>query len=373
VRLPAFLSAPRALSAAAIGALGLIDLTVGRVVPRAAPIIFWPLTALRGTLAALACGLTLLLLARGLARGLRAAWALTLVLLLLAALAAPIDHDDWAMLALLPAAALWLHRRDFTVPARALRRGYAGLLAGLALLSAASTVLHGLPAGHRHGLALAHVAHAAALHGHRRRLRAVPAAWGGNWAVLLIPGATALLLLGLRSLTLPGRPRRTGDEEAARDLACRLFDAHGANGVGYFASYATAGGATHVWADPRGHGVVAYRVVGSTALVVGDPLAAPADLPAVLDGFLAHCYTCGWTPAFYQTLGATLPHYRARGLRALAIGREALIDLPGFTLSGKRIANVRHSVTHAERAGLRVQLYAAGELAVATRRAAGAL
>jgi lysylphosphatidylglycerol synthetase-like protein (DUF2156 family) len=112
---------------------------------------------------------------------------------------------------------------------------------------------------------------------------------------------------------------------------------------------------------------VAYRVVGSTALVVGDPLAAPADLPPVLDGFLAHCYTHGWTPAFYQTLGATLPHYRARGLRALAIGREALVDLPGFTLSGKRIANVRHSATHAERAGLSAQLYAAGELDPATR------
>jgi lysylphosphatidylglycerol synthetase-like protein (DUF2156 family) len=62
-----------------------------------------------------------------------------------------------------------------------------------------------------------------------------------------------------------------------------------------------------------------------------------------------------------------LPHYRACGLRALAIGREAIVDLPGFTLSGKRSANVRHSVTHAERAGLRVQLYATGALDAATR------
>jgi lysylphosphatidylglycerol synthetase-like protein (DUF2156 family) len=114
------------LSAAAISALGLVDLTVGVVVPHGAPIVFWPLTSLRGTLAALACGLALLLLGRGLARGLRAAWALTLVLLLLATLAAPIDHDDWAVLALLPVAALWLRRRDFTcrpVPPGAATRG----------------------------------------------------------------------------------------------------------------------------------------------------------------------------------------------------------------------------------------------------------
>jgi phosphatidylglycerol lysyltransferase len=63
----------------------------------------------------------------------------------------------------------------------------------------------------------------------------------------------------------------------------------------------------------------------------------------------------------------TLPHYRARSLRAMAIGRGALIDLPGFTMSGKRMANVRHAVTHAERAELRVQLYGADELEAARR------
>jgi len=47
-----FLPAPRVLLAATVGALGLADLTLG-VVLRAAPIIFWPLTSLRGTLAAL--------------------------------------------------------------------------------------------------------------------------------------------------------------------------------------------------------------------------------------------------------------------------------------------------------------------------------
>jgi phosphatidylglycerol lysyltransferase len=146
-------------------------------------------------------------------------------------------------------------------------------------------------------------------------------------------------------------------------LARRLFAAVGTNNVGYFALL----GDKELWADPQGRGVVAFRRHGGTALVAGDPLAAPADLPAVLDGFLAHCHAQGWTPAFYQSLGATLPQYRARGLRALAIGREALIDLPSFTLRGKQMANVRHSVTHAERAGLRVRLQSAAGLDPATR------
>jgi phosphatidylglycerol lysyltransferase len=40
----------------------------------------------------------------------------------------------------------------------------------------------------------------------------------------------------------------------------------------------------------------------------------------------------------------------------MKIGEDAVLDLPTFTLSGKRMANVRHSVTHAERAGLRVHV-----------------
>ena len=51
----------------------------------------------------------------------------------------------------------------------------------------------------------------------------------------------------------------------------------------------------------------------------------------------------------------------------MVIGCEAIIDLPRFTLSGKRMANVRHAVTHAERAGLRVQLSDADALDAATR------
>ena len=91
---------PRALPAATVGALGLVDITLGVVAPRFAPTIFWPHAALGASGTAMACGLALLLLAHGLTRGLRAAWTLTIALLVLAALAAPVAHDDWAVLAL---------------------------------------------------------------------------------------------------------------------------------------------------------------------------------------------------------------------------------------------------------------------------------
>lgn len=84
------LSDPRALPAATVAALGLVDITLGVVAPRSTPTIFWPLTALGATGTTLVCGLALLLLARSLTRGLRAAWMLTIALRVPAALAAPV-------------------------------------------------------------------------------------------------------------------------------------------------------------------------------------------------------------------------------------------------------------------------------------------
>lgn len=46
--------------------------------------------------------------------------------------------------------------------------------------------------------------------------------------------------------------------------------------------------------------------------------------------------------------------YAARGLHPTRIADDARIDLSTFTLSGKRMASIRHSVTSAHRAGLKV-------------------
>ena len=101
---------------------------------------------------------------------------------------------------------------------------------------------------------------------------------------------------------------------------------------------------------------LAYRVAGEVAVALGDPIGPPGEVPGVLDEVLHFCRARGWHPAFYQVLPALAPLYRARGFKLMKIGEDAVLDLPTFTLSGKRMANVRHSVTHAERAGLRVHV-----------------
>jgi len=62
--------------------------------------------------------------------------------------------------------------------------------------------------------------------------------------------------------------------------------------------------------------------------------------------------------------------YRARGLRCEPIADDPLLELGEFSLAGKRRASIRHSITSARRAGLRIEPYglhhAAGSAAVSS-------
>src|SRR5579875_2210817 len=94
------------------------------------------------------------------------------------------------------------------------------------------------------------------------------------WALVRRPFAALLAIGALTSLLALRRSRRHDRSRPmrawrTRALARRLFALHGVNGVSYFATM----GRTARWVDPRQRGVVAYRVIGRTALVIGDPLA----------------------------------------------------------------------------------------------------
>ncbi len=109
-----------------------------------------------------------------------------------------------------------------------------------------------------------------------------------------------------------------------------------------------------------GEGVVAYRVCAGVALAAGDPICAPSRRTKVVAEFVDYCRRLGWGPALYQVLASDVDAYRGMGMRAVKIGEEAVIDVPHFSLAGKKISNVRHCVTHIEREGISAEVYADG-------------
>ena len=103
-------------------------------------------------------------------------------------------------------------------------------------------------------------------------------------------------------------------------------------------------------------GVVSFGLSNRVALVLGDPTARDeAAFGETLDEFLDFCGINGWEPAFHQVPPTHLEAYRERGFTALIIGRDAIVPLDTFTLSGKSMGSFRSTRNRAEREGRQVE------------------
>lgn len=173
-------------------------------------------------------------------------------------------------------------------------------------------------------------------------------AHGGLWAesAALLAG----LLLGARlarraTVRRPAAPTHEGHDPWEHERAARLVALHGRDTLDPFAlredkSFHFAAG-----------GMLAYRVVGRTAVVAGDPIGPPGCAPAVLASFVALARERGWSVAATGVSAAAARAARACGLRALEVGSEAVVDPRAFSLEGRPIRKVRQAVARVERAG----------------------
>jgi lysylphosphatidylglycerol synthetase-like protein (DUF2156 family) len=108
---------------------------------------------------------------------------------------------------------------------------------------------------------------------------------------------------------------------------------------------------------PEGRGLVNYRRINSTAVVLGDPLCTPEAVAQVTRSFLTFCASYRWSVAFYQASSHFLANARALNLRSLKMGEEAILLPQRFTLQGAALANVRTTCRRAEREGIAIQWY----------------
>jgi phosphatidylglycerol lysyltransferase len=80
---------------------------------------------------------------------------------------------------------------------------------------------------------------------------------------------------------------------------------------------------------------LAYRVGGSFAVVLGDPVGREESIGGTLDGFSRMCRNNDWSYGFHQVGPAHLSLYLGMGLKKLKVGDDAIVDLTQFGLEGK--------------------------------------
>ncbi len=137
-----------------------------------------------------------------------------------------------------------------------------------------------------------------------------------------------------------------GPADAAR--ARGLLVRHGGSQL----SYMTTWRGNQYWFAADGRVVVTYRLVGSVAITVGDPIGVPAGMPAALAGFVDFCALNGWTPCFYsvtEELGASLA---GRGWRLLQVAEDTRLPLAQLAFTGRRWQDIRTALNRARREGM---------------------
>ncbi|SDG92845.1 Lysylphosphatidylglycerol synthetase, C-terminal domain, DUF2156 family [Lentzea fradiae] len=154
------------------------------------------------------------------------------------------------------------------------------------------------------------------------------------WLIVL----AGLLMASWRSWPSPC------EEEAKR--ARELVRRHGGSSL----SYMTTWRGNQYWFTPDGGTAVAYRVVATIALTVGDPI-GPARADAVR-GFAEFCARNGWTPCLYSVGTETKEVVESLGWSAVQVAEDTVIELGELSFTGKKWQDVRTALNKAEKAGV---------------------
>jgi phosphatidylglycerol lysyltransferase len=307
---------------------------------------FVPLTLVEaGHFAAAMAGLLLLVIARGLARGYRAAFRLTLVLLIVAGCGAILKGFDWEEAVVLgglflatwsqsalferPSHGDWIEGPDFVIAVTAL---VLFVLVGFVSHRVSSTTFERMmEIGYRFQAV--------------RFLRTA-----GSMALAVSAGAVYLLLRA------PVRFRRPDRDEIGRVLDLHARIGSGTNPL----MIATGDKSAFIDGD---RGFCLYRTIGPYVVVFSDPVVrSAAERIAFLDAFFAFAGELDRRPVFYQISLDWIPVLHDRGYDFFKLGEEGQVRLDTVTLDGHAGKMYRQILRRGERDGARFRVLAPGEV-----------
>lgn len=104
--------------------------------------------------------------------------------------------------------------------------------------------------------------------------------------------------------------------------------------------------------SPDRSAALAYKVRFGTAVASGDPVGDPASHEAAIDAFLAMTERNGWRPTVLGAGEEITDVWRKRGMKGVCIGRDVVLDVATFSMSGRQFRNVRQAVSRATNAGV---------------------
>jgi lysyl-tRNA synthetase class 2 len=145
---------------------------------------------------------------------------------------------------------------------------------------------------------------------------------------------------------------------AARRQAAELVRAHGADTLSFFKLRSDK----HYFFSADRSAFVGYRVENGVLLLSGDPVGPVPALSGLLGDLQEFAASRGLKLGAVGASERLRPLYEELGLRTMYLGDEAIIDLRGFSLEGRRIRKVRQSVSRLRKAGFTAEVHRVSEL-----------
>ncbi|KAA2260666.1 rhomboid family intramembrane serine protease [Solihabitans fulvus] len=139
-----------------------------------------------------------------------------------------------------------------------------------------------------------------------------------------------------------------GQPEGAARRARVLMERHGGSSL----SYMTTWRGNHYWFTEDGEAAVAYRVVATIALTVGDPIGAPAARDAAVRGFSEFCVHNGWTPCLYSISAELRDAVAGEGWSTVQVAEDTVIPLDTLSFTGKKWQDIRTALNKAAKEGI---------------------
>jgi phosphatidylglycerol lysyltransferase len=89
---------------------------------------------------------------------------------------------------------------------------------------------------------------------------------------------------------------------------------------------------------------IAYRIAGSFAIVLEEPVCSEENKIEVLKEFDSHCRKMGLKTAFYRVDENSIPWFNQLKKSNLMIGQEAILELKNFSLEGRDKKSLRNGL-----------------------------
>lgn len=106
-------------------------------------------------------------------------------------------------------------------------------------------------------------------------------------------------------------------------------------------------------------GFIAYRIVNAFAIVLEGPVCPEDDKVAVIKEFEQDCRSKGVRPIFYRVAEEDLYSFDSMRMKKILIGQEATLELKQFTLEGKDKKSLRNALNSLQKKGYKLQRHTA--------------